>query len=420
VLTKRTIVFIFIIFSIGWITLTDLFIHYLGVNGYVRLAIDIGKGGIFIVISSVFLYLMLKKREQYKKMFEDEQQLSTLINSMPDFVCFKDHQGRWLRVNDFGRKLYHLENVDYVGKTDRELGEFVPFFQDTFEYCMESDEETWKAGKLSRFEESFMTPNGELKTFDVIKVPLFYENGERKGLLTIGRDITQQKLAESLLLKKEKLSVLGELAAGIAHEVRNPLTSIKGFIQMMQQTKRIEEAHIQIVLDELERINQIISELLVLAKPQSHYYKPFPLHEAVNYVMNLIGHEAMLNNIGITLTDGTSRPFIYGDKNQLIQVFINIMKNSIEAMPKGGTIDLVISETKDKIKIIIKDTGNGIPKERLSKIGEPFFTLKEKGMGLGLTTSTKIIQEHKGMLEIDSEVGKGTKVSIILPRYLEE
>jgi two-component system sporulation sensor kinase A len=96
------------------------------------------------------------------------------------------------------------------------------------------------------------------------------------------------------------------------------------------------------------------------------------------------------------------------------------MKNSIEAMPKGGTIDLVISETKDKIKIIIKDTGGGIPKERLSKIGEPFFTLKEKGMGLGLTTSTKIIQEHKGTLEIDSEVGKGTKVSITLPRYLEE
>jgi two-component system, sporulation sensor kinase A len=420
VFTKRGIMLLYIIFSVIWIILTDILVHFFGFNGYIRLTIEIGKGIIFVAVSSVFLYMMMKRKEQLKKVTEDEQQLSTLINSMPDFVCFKDSQGRWLRVNDFGRKLYKLENVDYFGKTDKELGEVVPFFRDALNHCMITDEEAWKAGKLSRSEESFVTSEGEMKTFDVIKVPLFYENGERKGLLTIGRDITQQKLAESLLLKKEKLSVLGELAAGIAHEVRNPLTSIKGFIQVMRETKRVEESYIQIVLEELERINQIISELLILGKPQSHYYKPFPLNDAVSYVMNLIGHEAMLNNISITLNDSSSRPLIYGDKNQLIQVFINILKNSIEAMPQGGSIDIVINEKGNAIKICIKDTGVGIPKERLTKIGEPFFTLKEKGMGLGLTTSTKIIQEHKGTLKIDSEVGKGTTVYITLPRYKSE
>jgi two-component system sporulation sensor kinase A len=420
VFTKRKAVLAYFMFSICWIIVTDLFVHFLHLNRYMQFVMDISKGGIFVILSGIFLYQMLKKGEQLKKTAEDEQQLSTLINSMPDFVCFKDSKGRWLRVNDFGRKLYQLENVDYQGKTDRELGEIVPFFKEAFEHCIQSDEETWKVGTLTRCEESVPTPSGEVKTFDVIKVPLFYEDGERKGLLIIGRDITQQKLAETLLLKKEKLSVLGELAAGIAHEIRNPLTSIKGFMQVMKETKEVNDWYMEIILNELERINQIVSKLLVLAKPQSHDYKPFLLSDGMNYVVQLMSHEATLNNVAVSVENAIPHAFVYGDKNQLIQVFINIMKNAIEAMPKGGTIDLRIWEEDENINITIADTGVGISKERLEKIGEPFFTLKEKGVGLGLTTSTKIIQEHKGTLEIDSEVGKGTTVYLSLPKYKKE
>jgi two-component system, sporulation sensor kinase A len=420
VFTKQKVVFVYVIFSVCWIIATDIFIHFFHFGGYMQFVISVSKGGIFVILSGIFLYQMLKKGEQLKKTAEDEQQLSTLINSMPDFVCFKDSKGRWLRVNDFGRKLYQLENIDYCGKTDLELGEIVPFFKEAFELCIRSDEETWKAGTLTRCEESVPTPSGDVKTFDVIKVPLFYEDGERKGLLIIGRDITQQKLAETLLLKKEKLSVLGELAAGIAHEIRNPLTSIKGFMQVMKETKEVNDWYMEIILNELERINQIVSELLVLAKPQSHCYKLFLLSDAVNYVIQLMSHEATLNNVAVSIENATPHALVYGDKNQLIQVFINIMKNAIEAMPKGGTIDLRVWEEDGNINITIADTGIGISKERLEKIGEPFFTLKEKGMGLGLTTSTKIIQEHKGTLEIDSEVGKGTTVHLSLPKYKKE
>jgi two-component system sporulation sensor kinase A len=379
------------------------------------LMISVAKGGIFILLSTIFLYQMLTKSEQLQKTAENEQQLSTLINSMPDFVCFKDSEGRWLRVNDFGRRLYHLENVEYKGKTDRELGEIVPFFKEAFENCIESDKKAWEKRTLTRYEESFQTPDGEIKTFDVIKVPLFEENGERKGLLTIGRDITQQKLAEALLLKKEKLSVLGELAAGIAHEIRNPLTSMKGFIQIMRETRQVNDTYIDIVLSELERINQIVSELLVLAKPQSYDYKPFFLSDVIGYVVNLIGHEATLNNVYISVENAVPQACIFGDKNQIIQVFINIIKNSIEAMPDGGTIHLRVWKEEQTIHVTISDTGVGISKERLQKIGEPFFTLNEKGMGLGLTTSTKIMQEHKGTLDIESEVGKGTTVHLTFP-----
>jgi two-component system sporulation sensor kinase A len=417
VFTKLKVIIFYLLFSICWIIATDITIHFFPFNRDMYLMISVAKGGIFILLSTIFLYQMLTKSEQLQKTAENEQQLSTLINSMPDFVCFKDSEGRWLRVNDFGRRLYHLENVEYKGKTDRELGEIVPFFKEAFENCIESDKKAWEKRTLTRYEESFQTPDGEIKTFDVIKVPLFKENGERKGLLTIGRDITQQKLAEALLLKKEKLSVLGELAAGIAHEIRNPLTSMKGFIQIMRETRQVNDTYIDIVLSELERINQIVSELLVLAKPQSYDYKPFFLSDVIGYVVNLIGHEATLNNVYISVENAVPQACIFGDKNQIIQVFINIIKNSIEAMPDGGTIHLRVWKENQTIHVTISDTGVGISKERLQKIGEPFFTLKEKGMGLGLTTSTKIVQEHKGTLEIESEVGKGTTVHLSFPAY---
>lgn len=339
-LKKQKTVVLYLLFSVCWIVATDVILQMFHFDYPAQVIVSIAKGGLFVLLSAFFLYRMMEKSEQLKKTVEDEQQLSTLINSMPDFVCFKDSEGRWLRVNDFGRKLYHLEDVDYYGKTDLDLGEIVPFFKEAFAYCVKTDEEAWEKGAMTRAQESFMVPSGEMKTFDVIKVPLFDENGERKGLLTIGRDITQQKVAEELLLKKEKLSVLGELAAGIAHEIRNPLTSIKGFMQMMKETREVKEAYIDIVLEELERINQIVSELLVLAKPQSHCYKPFLLCEAIDYVVHLISHEALLNSVDVSIDNREPKVVIFGEKNQLIQVFINIMKNAIEAMPKGGKLNV--------------------------------------------------------------------------------
>lgn len=136
--TKLKIIIFYLLFSVCWIIATDITIHFFPFNRDMYLMISVAKGGIFILLSTIFLYQMLTKSEQLQKTAKNEQQLSTLINSMPDFVCFKDSEGRWLRVNDFGRRLYHLENVEYKGKTDRELGEIVPFFKEAFENCIES------------------------------------------------------------------------------------------------------------------------------------------------------------------------------------------------------------------------------------------------------------------------------------------
>lgn len=378
------------------------------------------KDSLLVGVTAGTFYL-LHMRSVHTQVSDEQYQLATLINSMPDFICFKDGTGKWVAVNDFGRELYHLKGIDYRGKTDAELGELVPFFQAAFLHCISSDEEAWKKKEKVRTEEAFEIPNGEVKTFDVIKVPVFFDDGSRKALITIGRDITQQKLAEALLIKKEKLSVVGELGAGIAHEIRNPLTSIKGFVQLMKETDRSAVGYANIMLDELERINGIVSEMLLLSKPESEHFRVFSLTEAVKYVMSLTSHEALLKNIDFLYDEQTNNASVYGNKNHLIQVLLNVFKNAIEAMDKPGNIYITIKTAQDNhIFIEVRDEGVGISKDRLEHIGEPFFTLKEKGMGLGLTISSKIIHDHHGTLQIESEQNKGTIVKIRLPLYVED
>jgi two-component system, sporulation sensor kinase A len=384
---------------------------------FVPLPWNVMIAALIALLEIVFVLRLMKKAKklinQHTLLLQEEDLLSTLIHSLPDFVCFKDGEGRWLKVNQFGRELYGLENISYQGKTDGELGELTPFFKEAFAYCVDSDEKTWKSAKLTRAEEAFYVPSGELKTFDVIKVPLFYDHDTRKGLVTIGRDISQQKIAEEMLLRKEKLSIAGELAAGIAHEIRNPLTSIKGFIQMMETNGEASKKYLTIMASEIERINHIVEELLLLAKPQTRKLETFRVEELLQYVVNIMSHEARIK--GIMISSQIDCPTqVSGDKNQLTQVFINIVKNAIDSM-KSGTITVSCEERQDKIYISIVDEGTGIPPDRLKYLGEPFFTMKEKGMGLGLTISQKILQEHKGILQIDSEVNKGTTVKVQLP-----
>ncbi|MGD6774580.1 MULTISPECIES: ATP-binding protein [Bacillaceae] len=409
---------IYLFFGIVWIGLTDYWIYVLKQtnNNDIAEYINLIKGWLFILITTLLLYLMLKKHAALKELEQKEQELSTLINNMPDFVCFKDGKGRWLQTNEYGLSLYDLQDVDYKGKTDIELGVFSPHFMEAFEYCMKTDEQTWKDGKISRAEESFSLADGEMKTFDVIKVPLFHADGRRKALVTIGRDISSLKKTEQLLVTKEKLSVVGELSAGIAHEIKNPLTSIKGFIQLIQLSGKANKNHVEMVLSEIDRINDIVSELLVLSKPQTKELTLISILEVLQYVIKLVENEAAINNISFSIENIGPDTMVRGDKNNLKQVFINLIKNSMEAMPDGGTVMITgLRETDGRKSIQVKDDGIGISSSNMDSIGNPFFTSKEKGMGLGLTITKKIIEEHQGNIRIESKEGNGTTVTIDLP-----
>ncbi|MCJ7841794.1 ATP-binding protein [Lederbergia sp. NSJ-179] len=228
------------------------------------------------------------------------------------------------------------------------------------------------------------------------------------------RDLTDQKKAEEMMDRTEKLSVVGQLAASIAHEIRNPLTVIKGFIQILNQMGNIR--YLDLVLEELKRIEDIINDLLILAQPQSSKMEKLNVQELLESTIALFQSEALLHNIDIQTNIDLADPILQGEANRLKQVLINILKNVSEAMPDGGKIHLSARNLEDgRIEIRIKDNGPGIPEERMQNLGQPFYSTKEKGTGLGLMICQRIIKNHGGTMEIKSKVNEGTTINIVLP-----
>jgi two-component system sporulation sensor kinase A len=248
------------------------------------------------------------------------------------------------------------------------------------------------------------------------------ERGEIEKILSIARDITERikadeerNQAQQLIINSEKLSIVGQLAAGIAHEIRNPLTVIKGFLKLLE-TQIIDKLnYFEILNSELDRMELIVNELLILAKPQVSDYQKKDICIILEQVITLLGSQALLNNVIINTNFSENEVFIQCDGNQLKQVFINLIKNSIESMQSGGEILVNVSRNQNScnfISITIEDQGCGISEEQLEKLGQPFYSTKETGTGLGFMVSKKIIESHNGTIHITSEVNKGTKIEM--------
>lgn len=218
--------------------------------------------------------------------------------------------------------------------------------------------------------------------------------------------------------RAEKLALVGELAAGMAHEIRNPLTAVKGFAQLLKsKDKYAEDTEIlNLIGSSVDHIEGIVRETLLLAKPQKMQVSIVRLRNLVEETIKLMRNEAILKEINLEVHCGGNNCTVSGDEIHLKQVLVNIIKNAIEATPKHGRIDLSLELTeRNTVLIIVKDNGAGIRKQDLDKIGTPFFTTKPSGTGLGLSVSKRIIEEHRGTFDIKSRPGKGATIIIELP-----
>lgn len=234
----------------------------------------------------------------------------------------------------------------------------------------------------------------------------------------MSENLKNYKQTEEMLLRSEKLSVAGQLAAGVAHEIRNPLTSIQGFLKLLEEKDVPSKDYLSIMNDEIKRIDQIVGEFLVLAKPQAACFKKVKVCEIIDDVVCLLETHPSKgkDNIQIQLTYENPEIEIDCDMNQLKQVFINIAKNALEAMQKGGNLQIrVLNQEDNQVLIQFIDQGIGIPEENIVRIGEPFYTTKEDGTGLGMMICYKIVENHHGKINIKSQVEKGTTVEIYFP-----
>ncbi|WP_216829699.1 ATP-binding protein [Alkalihalobacterium elongatum] len=238
----------------------------------------------------------------------------------------------------------------------------------------------------------------------------------QEGTLIQLHDITEYKKTEAYIQNTEKLTIVGQLAAGVAHEIKNPLTTLKGFIQLMQQNL-YSETYTPVMLKEIERINEITNEFLVLSRPTV-------LSKELNDIKKLfVEIEVLLSSIGILknidfVKNFKDVPSIYCDGNQLKQVFINIFKNSVEALDHNGQVHLTVDlHNSHHIMIRFEDHGKGFPDHILTKLGQPFVTTKENGNGLGIMVCKRIIETiHMGQLNMYNKANNtGAVVEIILP-----
>jgi len=382
--------------------------------------------GVTLDISKVLeIEETLKKREE---------QLTTLINSSPDFICFKDGDGKWQLANDTDIKLFQLEGVDYFDKTDAELAPYSKFYEEAFSKHIDSDEIAWKKGIMSKDEEIIQTPDGNSKVFDVIKIPLFHPNGDRKAIVILGRDITERKQMETQLRQSHKMEAIGLLASGIAHNFNNILQAIVGYIDFAKEgLKETEQRYKDIhqIGKLVKRATQLTKNLLAVGKEQFMEKRDVDLNDIIVPIVELT-NRATRNNIIVKFHRQENIPPVYVDGSQIDQVIMNIFINARDAMPSGGIItvntqNVEINKTfcskntwakpGNYILIKISDTGHGMDSDTKRRIFEPYFTTKgiDKGTGLGLSTAFGIISQHNGLLNVISEKDKGSTFEIYLP-----
>lgn len=350
----------------------------------------------------------LRQKNEENRLIREH--LESIINQTADAIHVTDLDGTILRINKAFETLYGWTSDELVGSRL----DFIP--------PSSSDERTGWYKAIERDRPFVLTETVRLRKdgsqvhVSISESPVYDEDGLIVAFISISRDMTEHNKMEELLRRSEKLTTVGQLAAGVAHEIRNPLTTLRGFLQMQQRSKSINQLHTDIMLSELDRINLIVSEFLILAKPQAVQFEIRDIRFTIGDVISLLDSEAHLHNIEFESHFYSTPVLVHCEENQLKQVFINVLKNAMEAMPRGGKISLFVGEEDDGGAIIrVEDEGEGIPKDRLEKLGEPFYTNKEKGTGLGLMVTQRIIEGHKGKIYFDSELGKGTRVTIHLP-----
>ena len=445
-LTHRLIIFILLLFFLAlyqsfWlnlifmiVTMVEFYIllkfHYYNFSNYYNQS-DITIFFLVFLVISFFsiiaitqrLYLQdkLKKLEEdantrEQELFSKEGYLKLFFEYAKDSIAVFDLDNRVIDVNPAFEELYGWSREECIGKTIC----MVPL--GNLNKANERIQRLYKGESFHLLETKDMKKDGTIFDAEITLSPIFDSKGKIIATSVITRDISYKKEAEQIRIHSEKLKIASEVAAGVAHEIRNPLTVISGFVQMMHNDQNSPYTYYTNLIDsEIDRINLIISEFLVLSKPNSIKAVNFNIDTVLSDIMTLYKPELQTKNITLSVKWITKGLVVSGNPNQVKQVFINLLKNASEAIQKDGEITVTIDKaTKDNehfCSISVKDTGTGMKKEVVDHIFEPFYTTKPNGTGLGMMIIEKIVKDHHGHIEINSSFGEGTEIKFYLPLH---
>lgn len=387
------------------------------------------KGGDYIWIETIMqpmkditngeedLLLCISRDITERKIAETElneniEKYRRLVEHSHDTIGIITKEGTFSYINETGKKLFGATSTtEIIGKT---IYQFTPIEDHAKIKDFIVNNGLYKDAS-DFIETSLVRLDNDIRLIDMKLISMVQPHKKRKQIII--RDITERKLTEEKLQQTEKLSVVGHLAAGIAHEIRNPLTAIIGFTQLLEE--ELNNEYIDVMSAELDRIDKIVGDLLILAKPEVKQFEASNLNELITDLFSLLKTQAIINNIDLSIHFSDQDLMIECEQDKLKQLFINIIKNSIEAIDDDGEISINCKKCSqnDEVQVIICDNGIGISPERLPKLGEPFYSTKEKGTGLGLMICKKIVKDHNGSLHISSQEHVGTVVEVLLPIY---
>jgi two-component system sensor histidine kinase TtrS len=353
-----------------------------------------------------------------------EARLRQIIDLVPHMIFAKDRQGRFLLANRTTAEAYDMTVEELTGKNHADVHPV----KSEVRQMLEDDLAVIESGQSKTIrEESFVDAQGNLRWLYAIKIPYTASETSERAVLGVAIDITEQKRAEEALKRSEqwraeseKLAAVGRLAAGVAHEINNPLTGVLTFAYLLKDKENMDEQDkkdLDLIINETRRASRIVRDLLDFARERPAMTEPLDINEVLRRTVRLLGNQKAFRQITVREDLQHDLPLVHGDMNQLEQVFLNLSLNACEAMHDGGTLAISTSDQDGKVLVKVADTGCGINKQILDRIFEPFFTTKPvgKGTGLGLSVSYGIIKEHGGAIEVESEEGKGTTFAVMLP-----
>jgi two-component system sensor histidine kinase HydH len=363
----------------------------------------------FAAIFSLFLaqaYRSTKTSLTRIKAFSDN-----LVENMPIGLMAVDSDGTIASFNQTAEAVLHLPADEVLG---RKANEVLPV-----QLWNLMDQLETENGVIEK-ELECPVADGKMIPLDVSVSLLEGDDSTFLGHIILFRDMTEVQNLKREVETTQRLASLGRLAAGIAHEIRNPLSSIKGFATYFRDRYREnpeDQKTAQIMVQEVERLNRVIGELLEFARPVAVKPKPTSMNRLIQHSLRMIEGQARENNIKINTSLSPDLKYFPLDQDRINQVLLNLYLNAMEAMGKGGTLSVSLSRDFETggIIISISDTGKGIDKKDMDHIFDPYFTTKQSGTGLGLAIVHKIVSSHKGEVKVTSSPGRGTTVMIVLP-----
>src|SRR5579863_1230771 len=360
-----------------------------------------------------------ERREMERRLYQQQEFARRLVDSFPDLIFVLDAAGRYTFTSPRVKEILGYDAEDY---DTQELGERThvedrPALQSLFAEMFDGRQ------SFASLEIRVRHKQGEWRRIRCHFSPLCDETGKIDGVIISGRDVTDLKRLEEQLIQAEKLAAMGQMLAGVAHELNNPLTAILGVTELVREREGLDDSmkrQLDLTHRQARRAARIVQNLLEFSRPASPQKKPVDLNSIIERTLQLHEHSLRRNNIEVDFHPETNLPVVVGDANQLIQVLLNLITNAEQAIREvreSGRIRIRLASLSRNVVITVQDDGVGIPPESLPKLFDPFYTTKRPGggTGLGLSICLSIVREHGGTIEAESLPAGGTAFTVYLP-----